>query len=384
MQDTEFTEDSQGRLVRTIKGASAFVPAPLPPGLPTLDLETTHLLAEAENSLGRLVGAGKALNPHLVSQPLLRREAIVSSRMEGTVATAEQVAALEAAQGRLFEPPDVAAKEVLNYVIAMNRAVRRLKSLPISLRLIREMHASLMKGVRGETDRPGEFRQAQNYIANHPGDPIEKARFVPPPVVEMNAAMSDLEKYINGDDKLPVLVQAALIHYQFETIHPFRDGNGRVGRLLIPLHLLSVGKLESPLLYFSSFFEQEKSSYVDLMLNVSKTGDWASWIKFFLRATVACSQESLERAEKLQALRDSYRLTFQKARSSVLLHTLIDQLFEYPVVTIGMAAEHLSITPAAASHNIRKLVEAGILAPIPGTSQPRRYRAQGVLRLVRG
>ncbi|MCU0258270.1 MAG: Fic family protein, partial [Solirubrobacteraceae bacterium] len=270
MEATSFSKLSPGRLALTADGAPAFVPAPLPPSLaPTL--ETMGLLAEAERELGRLAGAaGRLLNPHLVAGPLLRREAIVSSRIEGTVATPQDILVLEAADAVV--PPLASGleptREVLNYVHALEHGIARLADLPLCVRLFCELHDVLLHDVRGDRERPGELRTIQNWIGP-PGSSIRDARFVPPPPAEMRAALQDLEKYLNEEpspSSLPLLIKAALVHYQFETIHPFRDGNGRVGRLLITLSLVAWGLIGDPLLYMSSYFERRRGEYVDRML----------------------------------------------------------------------------------------------------------------------
>jgi Fic family protein len=333
------------------------------------------------------------MNPYLLGSPLLRREAILSSRIEGTYATAEQLAMFEAGN----PPPDERQRndtqEVLNYVSAMQTGVRLLPKLPVGKRLIRDIHARLLKGVRGEAQQPGEFRTSQNYIGRA-ANGIRDARFVPPPVREMNKALDDLEAYLHVEPHdrpldeepdptlAPLLVRLALIHYQFETIHPFRDGNGRVGRLLIPLLLISHGRLPEPLLYMSSYFEKQRDAYNDHMLRVSQTGEWTPWLDFFLRGVSDSARESGELANKLLELRDSWHKKFHSARSSALLLKLIDRLFGNPWTTIGRAAKALDVTPAAASNNIEKLVAEGILTERTGRKRDQVFVATPILGLV--
>lgn len=394
MQTSDFTSDSPGHLVPTVDSAQAFVPAPLPRSVP-LEGSTLHLLAWAEHALGELSGVtARLVNPYLLGSPLLRREAILSSRIEGTYATAEQLAMFEAGS----PPPDERqrndAREVLNYVEAMRLGVAQLRKIPISLRLVQMVHGRLLKGVRGESQRPGEFRAIQNYIGRE-ADGIRGARFVPPPVAEMRQALDELEKYLHiaphglpapgqvPDPTLsPLLVRLALVHYQFETIHPFRDGNGRLGRLLIPLLLISHGRLREPLLYMSAYLERHRDAYYDLMLRVSQAGAWQQWIDFFLRGVAESARESVELAGRLLGLRDRWQQQFQSARSSALLLKLIDHLFKVPSTTIGRAAELLKVTPAAASHNIGKLVEAGILVERTGRQRGQVFVAMDILRIV--
>lgn len=365
MKAEQFQASAPGTLVPTTGGAQAFAPAPLPEQL-DLETGTVRLLARAENALGRLVGTtAREFNPYLVGSPMLHREAILSSRIEGTVTTPEQLVLVQAESSHgQVRTADEDTKEVLNYMDAMRRGLSLLQELPICLRLIREVHRVLLTGVRGDQERPGEFRMHQNWVRGPLDDTIGNARFVPPPVPEMKEALAAFEKYLGREpsaDHDPVLIQLALVHYQFETIHPFRDGNGRVGRLLIPLLLCSYGRLDSPILYLSAFFERHRDLYVDLLLHVSQTGEWTPWVNFFLQGVLESSEEAIGQANDLLALRQRYHRQFQTGRSSALLIRLIDRLFEAPSITISAAADLLDVTQQAASNNIRKLQEAGIL-----------------------
>ena len=384
MDAAKFSPQSPGRLVPTIQGAQAFVPDPVPRRL-DLDLRTIALLAEAEHAVGRLAGtAGRLVNPYLVGSPLLHREAILSSRIEGTLTTPEQLVMLEATGGAAeVQASDREAREVLNYVRAMQHGVRRLRELPVCLRLIREVHGVLLDGVRGEGERPGEFRTAQNWIGRS-GEPIHAARFVPPPVPEMLAALDDLEHALNDPaPDWPLLVRLALLHYQFEAIHPFRGGNGRIGRLLMALLLVSSGRLRDPLLYLSAYFERHRDTYMDLLLRVSQVGDWPTWLHFFLRGVLESAQETIDHAEGLLALRQRYHETFQRARSSGLLQRLVDELFRSPAITMGRTAEILGVTHAAAAYNLRKLVAAGIIVEQTGRRRGQLFVALGILAFMR-
>jgi len=374
--------------------ALAFVPAPLPRAL-SLEGSTLHLLAWAEHALGELSGVtARLVNPYLFGSPLLRREAILSSRIEGTHATAEQLAMFEAGSPPPDEQQRSDAREVLNYVEAMHLGLAELRKIPVSLRLIQTVHGRLLKGVRGESQRPGEFRTIQNYIG-HKAEGIRGSRFVPPPVAEMRQALDELEKYLHvaphGRPALgqepdptvaPLLVRLALVHYQFEAIHPFRDGNGRLGRLLIPLLLISHGRLREPLLYMSSYLERHRQAYYDLMLRVSQAGDWRAWIDFFLRGVAESARESVDMAGRLLGLRERWQERFQEARSSALLLKLIDHLFKVPATTIGRTAALLKVTPAAASHNIGKLVNAGVLKERTGRQRGQVFVAMDIVRIV--
>lgn len=387
MDPKEFTELAPGRLVPTTGGVQAFVPDPLPENL-ELRGATVRLLAAAENALGRLAGTtAREFNPFLVASPLLRREAILSSRIEGTITTPEQLVLLEAEgdEPRRRSRPDADTQEVLNYVRAMHRGVELLKSLPVSLRLIREVHGVLLTGVRGERERPGEFRQSQSWIRGTLDADISNARFIPPPPPDMRKALHDLESYLNRDqtpDRDPLLVQLALIHYQFEAIHPFRDGNGRIGRLLIPLLLVSHRRLDGPFLYLSAFFERNRDRYMDLLLRVSQLGDWVSWIDFFLRGVYESASEANEQALALLDLRQQYHRRVQKGRSSALLIRLIDELFQRPSITISQAAALLNVTGPAARNNVHRLVSEGILREVTGRKRNQVFVADEIVSFM--
>lgn len=384
MRPSDFADAAPGRLVATINGASAFVPDPLPRSI-DLDHAAIRLLADAENAQGRFVGiTGRLVNPYLVGSPLLRREAIVSSRMEGTITTPEELVLLEVS-GTPRDSQDQDTQEVLNYIRAMQHGMSRLRELPVCLRLFREIHRELVRGVRGERERPAEFRDIQNWIGNR-GEPIHEARFVPPPVSEMLAALDDLEQYLHrepADHDPPLLVELALVHYQFEAIHPFRDGNGRIGRLLVPLLLCSRGRMRDPLLYLSSFFERHRATYMDLLLRVSQRGDWRAWVQFFLEGVIESANEAVQQVEGLLTLRDRYHKQFQAARSSALLQRLIDELFQSPAITIGRAAKLLHVTPAAASYNIGKLQASGMLTEATGRRKNKIFIATEILAFTR-
>lgn len=375
------------RLVPAEGGGRAFVPNSLPEALP-YEARTVQLLALAENALGRLEGSlDRLVNPYLVAGPLLRREAILSSRIEGTYTTPKQLVLLEAiGEERAPGGADADTREVLNYIRAMDHGLRRLRELPVCLRLISELHSVLLRGVRGDRERPGEFRTVQNYIGRRV-DGIQNARFVPPPPAELEQCLQDFERYLNPQEgmaaqQLPLLIRLALVHYQFEAIHPFRDGNGRLGRLLIPLILCHEQRMRSPTLFVSSYLDKHRDEYVDRMLRVSQRGDWSAWVQFFLQGVVECAQESTQRVAGLLALRDDYHGQFHSARSSALLLKLIDELFGQPSMTIVGAAKVLEVTPASASANIQKLEKAGILKEVTGRKRDRMYIAPGILSFV--
>lgn len=361
----------------------AFVPDPMPVEL-ALGQEEIRLLSNADYALGRLAGsAGRLVNPYLIGQPLLRREAILSSRIEGTFTTPEQLVLLEAGVAPAQDARAAAdTREVLNYVRAMERGLELLKTIPVSLRLLREIHGVLLDGVRGGDDRPGEFRTVQNYIGS-PHAPIGEARFVPPPVTEMQEALARWERDLHLQaDPLPLLLRLAVAHYQFEAIHPFRDGNGRVGRLLIPLLLCAQERLSDPLLYMSAFFDRHRDEYMDLLLRVSTRGAWREWVGFFLRGVAECARDGQQLTDDLLSLRERYHGLVRSARSSGLLATLIDDLFRVPSITIGRAASLLGVTPAAASYNLRKLQELNVIAEVTGRTRGQVFVAREILSFV--
>ncbi|MGH6727780.1 MAG: Fic family protein [Pseudolabrys sp.] len=380
MNPEEFKNSETGKLVPTIKGM-AFIPKPLPP--PLLDLAPlVPLVSRAERALGELSGIGRTLpNPYLLIRPFMRREAVASSKIEGTVTTLSQLLLFEVDEESTRAPGD--AREVLNYVRALEHSLKRLDELPISARLIREAHKILLTNVqsnRGAQIIPGEFRRDQNWIGARL---IENARYVPPPPQEVPEAMSELEKYINTkDDEIPTLIQLALIHYQFEAIHPFPDGNGRVGRLLIPLILCERKEISQPLLYMSSYFEKNYKDYIDNLLTISQLGLWGRWIAFFLEGIEETCKDAVERAQALQTLQKKYYGNIQRARSSALLGRLIDLLFEHPAMTVPYAAERLKISYNAAKNNLNRLVEAQIIRPSGGDSRPMVFVAADIVSTI--
>jgi Fic family protein len=379
LERSKFTAASPGRLVPTVEDAWAFVPDALPPALLVADWETASKASEAENALGRLEGVARDLpNPYLLIGPLQKREAIVSSRIEGTFTTARQLVLYEA--GELATAASSDTREVHNYIRALQHGLRRLPKLPVSLRLIREMHRILLEGVRGHDNRPGNFRDQQNAIG-HEGQKIGEARFVPPPPGrELDDALDAFEKFIHAEDALPLLVRMAMIHYQFEAIHPFFDGNGRVGRILNSLLLCSNGRLSQPLLYLSSYFEHHRDAYVDHMLAVSQRGEWIPWIRFFLQGVIDQCEDALGRAKRILALRDKYKKKMEHATGRV--HKLIDELCASPATTIQRVAEVLGITFRAASQIVEKLVTAQILVEITGRPRDRVFLAKEIVAVI--
>ena len=381
MQPTDFAETAPGQIIKTVQGYWAFVPTPLPPSL-DITWSLASEISDADRALSELAGAARTLpNPNLLIGSFIRREAVLSSRIEGTQASLSDLFFFEASGLPNPHVPDV--REVANNVQAIEYGLARLKTLPVSLRLMREIHARLVAGVRGDHLTPGEFRRSQNWIGP-PGCTLMEATFVPPPEPQMLAALDEFEKYLHAPSPLPPLVRLALIHYQFEAIHPFLDGNGRMGRLLITLLLCAEGLLVEPLLYLSAYFERQQHDYYRHLLVVSQSGRWLEWISFFLRGVTEQSRDALDRSVRLLSLREAFRQRLHAARTSALLLQLTDQLFTYPAITISGAAKSLNVTQRAANLNVQKLVRAGILEEVTGQPRNRVFVAPEILNVIEG
>jgi len=378
----DFDAQAPGRLLTQsgpLGNYLAYVPHPLPQSI-ALGMRTVALLSRADQALGELKGIGQMLpNPNLLINPFIRREAVSSSRMEGTVTDFEQLVLFELDQDEGADFAD--RQEVSNYVVATQYGLEQIKARrPIYLRLIRDVHERLMRGVRGEDKAPGEFRRRQNMIGRAGQTPAE-ARFVPPPIEDMEAGLDDLERYINQPTGMPVLIELALIHYQFETIHPFLDGNGRLGRLLINLLLCDRDCLTQPLLYLSSYLERHKDEYIDHLLRVSQTGDWQPWIDFFLQGVATQARTAIDRSNELLAFREHLKAKWIKARTIKVLE-LIDMLFERPAITITSLAQKLDTTFHAAQRCVEKLVADGTLKEVTGRLKKRVYLAPEIVRII--
>jgi len=378
MRPEDFSATSSSRLLRSPEGFWCFVPAPLPPSLPPT-WSLTKQLSEADRAVAELAGVGGMLpNPHLLIGPFLRREAVLSSRIEGTMATVQQLALFEVAGVQQTYDES----EVQNYVRALELGLELLKELPISLRLIRRVHERLLAGVRGADKQPGEFRTRQNMIASWRGQSPSDALFVPPPVRQMETALHDLEQYLHTESDMPLLIRLALIHYQFEAIHPFMDGNGRMGRLLITLVLCAERYLPQPLLYLSAYFEQHRDAYMNHLLLVSQIGAWEEWISFFLGGVTEQARDAVRRSQRLIELQHTYREALQSPRGSSLPIKLAEHLFATPAMTAPLATRILKVTPRAAQLTIDKLVSAGILRLNPDFAHPRVYVCDEIIEVI--
>ncbi len=372
-----FQNSPSGRFIRASGEYWAFVPHPLPPKL-EWDNSLVSLISRADLALGTLSGLGETLpNPHLLIYPFIRREAVLSSRIEGTQSSLSDLLLFEAT--KVEKQRDV--REVQNYVRAIEYGLKRLDALPLSLRLIRELQGILMERVRGEHVTRGEFRQSQNWIGP-PGCSLNEASFVPPPVPEMQDALDQLEKFLHADIDLPPLVQLALIHYQFETIHPFLDGNGRIGRLLITLFLCERGILTKPLLYLSAFFERHRREYYERLLQVSQKGAWKKWIQFFLQAVVNQSSDAVQRSRRLLDLHQDYHRTSLEKHLPPTAGQLIELILMRPVLNPRIAQELLGVTFPTAQKAIRVLEDEGILVEITGGKRNKTYVAEEILRIL--
>lgn len=367
------TRHRAGTYIKQIEGYAAFIPAPLPPDPPLkIDGRLMRLLSDADRALGRLDAIATILpNPDLFVAMYVKQEAVFSSQIEGTQSTLEDVLEYEAGPARDKRPKDV--EEVVNYVRAMNYGLQTLDELPLSLRLIRQIHAELMKGVRGGERTPGEFRKSQNWIGPA-GCTLSNAQFVPPPPHDMKQALDHFEKFLHEWSTLPVLIHCGLAHAQFETIHPFLDGNGRMGRLLITFLLCERQVLHKPLLYLSYFLKAHRAEYYDRLTAVRNAGDWEGWLRFFLRGVYAVSTASTTTARAIFDMREQHRayIAEQLSNSSNGLK-LLDHLFERPIVSVREAEQVMEVSYVTASNVIGTMEQAGLLREITGQKRNKIY-----------
>ncbi len=340
------------------------------------------MLSEADRALGRLDGSVQTLpNPDLFVLLYVRKEAVLSSQIEGTQSSLQDLLAAEAnLYGPSARPADV--DEVLNYVRAMNHGLERLRELPLSLRLIREIHERLMRGVRGSNLTPGEFRRSQNWIGPG-GATLSDATFVPPPPEHLATTLGDLERFIHQEDELPALVKIGLVHVQFETIHPFLDGNGRVGRLLITFLLTERRILARPVLYLSHYFKRHRQTYYDRLQAVRDRGDWEGWLEFFLRGVQEVSTEATATARKILDLRERHRteITDRLGRAAGNGHKILETLFDRPIVSVGDVQATIGTTYVAANNLVNRLQELGVLLEVTGNARNRRFRYEPYVQL---
>ncbi|MCJ7549278.1 MAG: Fic family protein [Anaerolineae bacterium] len=393
MDREEFSAEMAEHLVRVREQEVAywaFVPPALPPlsgALDWADVRLRRALSDADRTLGELAGLGRTIpNPHLLIAPFVRREAVLSSRIEGTRAGIWDVYAYESGQLALpgMPPEEVAdVREVANYVRALEFGLEQVvEGQPIGLWLVRGLHAQLLEGVRGEQYHAGEFRSIQNFIGKE--DELSKATFVPPPPLQMRQCLEAWARYVSEESAEAPLVRLALIHYQFEAIHPFEDGNGRIGRLLLSLLLVAWDLLPLPLLYLSAFFEERREAYYARLQDVSRRGAWQDWVMFFLQGVADQARDAVFRARELQDLRERWRAELVAEGVAPSVMELVERLFETPIVSAPRVQTLLGVTHRTATKAIQRLERAGILAWIEGSSHPRQYAAGEILQALSG
>jgi len=378
------SKDRAGKFITQLGGYKAFIPNPLPPDPPIkYDDRLQFLLSEADRALARLDGVSSVLpNPDLFIAMYTKKEALLSSQIEGTQASLEGILAFEA---DLRPKEDInEIKEVVNYVKALNYGIDRLRKndFPMSLRLVKEIHNILLKGVRGASRRPGEFRRSQNWIGP-PGGTISDAIFIPPPHYQVDELMSGLEKFIHEKDNIPPLVKIGLIHAQFETIHPFLDGNGRIGRLLITFYLYWSGILTRPLLYLSYYLKKYRDKYYDYLMKIRLEGDWEEWLKFFLQGVVEISLEAASSAKEIIGLKDKLTNELLKKKiGGAQAVKLLDMLFERPLISVSDIVMQLKISRQTATQLINKFSEISILNEVSGKKRYRKYLFADYIKII--
>jgi len=361
----------------------AFIPKALPPE-PSLNIDsgTVEILSKADTAIGRLSGISEALpNPNLFVAMYVRKEAVLSSQIEGTEASLEDVLEYESENRPGTLPNDVG--EVVNYVKAMNYGLKRINELPLSLRLLKEIHAELMKGVRGGDKTPGEFRKTQNWIGPK-GCALNSATFVPPPPHEMTGALGDLEKYMHSGLTYPLLIECALMHFQLETIHPFLDGNGRMGRLLITFFLCYKEILKKPLLYLSYYFKQNRAEYYSRLTAVRERGDFESWVKFFLKGIVYVAEEAAKTSHEIINLQAEDRKRINNIyKDSSKISVLHEKLFDKPIVSVKDVSKMINVTFPTANDMCKKLIDLSIFREITGKERNRMFAYKNYLDVLK-
>jgi Fic family protein len=374
---TQEKRQPHGRRIRGRGGYRAYVPAPLPPRI-DWSAGLAGMLSAADRAVGRLAGEGRRLpNPHLLMRPFVRREAVLSSRIEGTQSTLGELLAAEAGAAVERSPADL--REVGNYVVALEHGIARLRTLPLSLRLVRELHQKLMRGVRGDVATPGEFRRSQNWIGRA-GCTLADATYVPPPPDHLMECLGAWEEFLH-DDSLPPLVHAALAHSQFEAIHPFLDGNGRVGRLMITLLFSAKGVVPSPLLYLSAWFEATRDEYYARLLAVTENGEWEEWLGYFLTGVAQQAEDAIDRTQRIDDLLHRWREQLFRAPSK-LPEKAIDLLVENPFWTANKLAARLGVAFTTAQRVLDRLQSAGIVELASEAKRNRVYCARAILDIL--
>ncbi|MGA2230918.1 MAG: Fic family protein [Tepidisphaeraceae bacterium] len=376
MNPKEFIDPKAGEVIRTTTGYYAFVPAPLPPDL-RYDAELAIALSRADTALSELSGLGRYLpNPDLLIAPYIKREAVASSRIEGTQADLSDLLMDELAPQRARPTADVL--EVRNYIAALRVGMDKLADLPMATRMVKALHRVLMRDARGDERTPGEFRRTQNWIGPAGSTPMT-AKFVPPPPDRMLDCIKQWEIFVNNRGNMPDLIQCALMHEQFEAIHPFLDGNGRVGRLMVTLFLLDRKRLSQPLLYLSSYIEAHRQDYYDLLQRVRTHGDWRNWILYFLTGVAETASQAARQAD---ALRDLGQRTRHRFGGEHRAQALIDELLVNPYVTVLRASQLLKVSEPTAARSIKLLSKAGVLEETTGKTWGRVWVARPILEAL--
>ncbi len=372
MEPQDIKNNGAGTVIRHPTGYHYFVPADVPPKFP-YDWELGKLLSRADTALGELSGLGRhLLNPHLLTNPSIAKEAVQSSRIEGTQASLTDVLQNQAAADPGARTPDL--QEVRNYIAALEYGIERLNSLPLSLRLVRELHEKLLAGVAPPNVTPGQFRQSQNWVGPK-GSTLMTAPYVPPALDEMDRLLGNWELYMDRREELPDLIQCAVLHEQFESIHPFLDGNGRVGRLMITLFLIERKRLAGPLLYLSDFIERNRQDYYDLLQRVRTHGEWVPWVRYFLTGVEETSRDACARADRLHAL-------WKEMRMAKMPAPLVDQFFINPYLSLGKAMSVLEVTHPTATRELKKWEEAGWVREVTGRKWGKLYLAERILQAI--
>ena len=371
-----------GKYITQASGYRAFIPALLPPNPPIrVASELQRRLSDADRALGRLDGSIHTLpNPELFVYMYVRKEAVLSSQIEGTQSSLQDLLAAEAVVASGEVPGDV--DEVVNYVQAMNHGLGSLDALPVSVRLIREIHFKLLHGVRGSHLTPGELRRTQNWIGPA-GSTLVDATFVPPPPDEVPAALGNLEAFLHQDDDLPLLIKIGIAHAQFETVHPFLDGNGRIGRLLVTFLLCERRVLAKPVLYLSHHLKAHRQEYYDRLQAVRESGAWEEWLEFFLQAVTEVSTLATETARRVLLLREQHRslIAATLGRAAGNGHRILEHLYDHPIVSAKQVQALIRTTFAGANQIVHRLVAIGILHEITGHARHRRFRYDPYVRL---
>ncbi len=378
MRAAHFTKTGWVKILRSRAGFDTCIPKDLPAAL-DFPVELLSTLSAADRAVGQLAGIMRALpNPRLLIRSFIGREAVLSSRIEGTQASLSDLFQFEVSPSVEERVPDVL--EVHNYVRALDHGIQRLRQIPLSLNLVRELHGILLSGVRGAHVRAGEFRAVQNWIGATRR--IEDATYVPPPPERLGPPLDALERFINLPSRIPLLVRIAQAHYQFEAIHPFEDGNGRVGRLIISLMLDNARAIPHPVLYLSAYFERHRDRYYRLLLGVSQRGEWHEWVDYFLHGVTQQSIDAVERSSLLVTLRNEWATKCQTARTSALLLRLVDGLFRNPFLTLASATRLLGTRAQSAQNNINLLIEHEILREVTGQKRNRVYAAPRIIDIL--